>query len=107
MSDKQPLETRINENLDASVENLDPAIRRRLNQARISALEKRNKPRINWQLTTAVSLVMVLAFSWNLIPQTSVESEPLLAEVLQEDLEMLDDLEFIVWMSEDQDEVSY
>ncbi|MDQ7049589.1 MAG: DUF3619 family protein [Enterobacterales bacterium] len=106
MTDKQPLETRINQNLDASIENLDPTIRRRLNQARMKALEEQHKPKINWRITSAVSFAMILALSWNFIPQTSVDAEPLLAEVLQEDLEMLDDLEFIVWMSEGQDDVS-
>jgi len=100
------IEQSVQQNLDASIENLDPAIRRRLNQARIAALESKNQPKISWRLATAVSFALMVAFSWNFMPQQLAEPEALLTDVLQEDLEMLDDLEFIVWMSEEDDNVS-
>ncbi len=106
MSNKQSIEPVVNDNLDASIENLHPDVRRRLNQARIKAVESRGKPQMNWRLTGALSFALVLALSWNFIPEPSLEVEPLLTEVLEEDLDMLEDLDFIVWMSEDQEDVS-
>jgi len=100
------IEDAVNRNLDASIDNLDPAVRRRLNQARIAAVATRSSPRVSWRFASAVSFALIVSLSWNFLPPSTAEPEVLLTDVLQEDLEMLDDLEFIVWMSEDGDNVS-
>lgn len=92
----------INEALDSSVESLNPEIRRKLNQARMAALEKKSKAMPIWKLASGVSLVfaMVLFYQFSAAPVD--ESLTPFAEVLEEDIEMLEDLEFVYWMSEEE-----
>ncbi len=94
------IESQVNQSLDASIDNLSPDIRRKLNRIRIEAAEK--KPRRFNFLQTASALSISLAIFWGLMltPTETPVTEEIYAEVLQEDLEMLDDLEFIYWMVE-------
>ena len=106
-SDNQPLENQsieeqVNQALDSSVQELSPEIRRRLNQARISATEKQSQPRYYWKAASAFSLVFALAVGWQLLPPPVPTEETPFADVLQEDLDMLDDLEFVYWMAEEE-----
>jgi len=97
-----PLEGQINQELDNSIENLSPEVRRQLNQARISAIEKKSNSPIYWKTASAFSLVFALVVGWQLLePPIPIDDTPF-ADVLQEDLEMLDDLEFVYWMAEEQ-----
>lgn len=106
MSDKQisapPIEEQINRALDNSIEALSPEVRRRLNQARISATEKKFSSPIYWKTASAFSLVFALAVGWQLLETPMPIDDTPFADVLQEDLEMLDDLEFVYWMAEEQ-----
>ena len=98
----QSIEERINLALDTSVETLSPEIRRRLNQARIKAVEKQSRPRYYWKAASAFSIMFALVVGWQLrAPPMQTEETPF-ADVLQEDLEMLDDLDFVYWMVEEQ-----
>ena len=98
----QITEEQINQALDRSIDDLSPEVRRRLNQARISAIEKKSKPRIYWKTASAFSLFFALAVGWQLLPTPMPIDNTPFADVLQEDLEMLDDLEFVYWMVEEQ-----
>jgi len=96
-------EAQINDALDKSVEDLTPDIRRQLNQARIKATKKSSRAGLFWKSATAFSIAFVLVITWqSQIPQNNNTETPF-ADVLQEDLDMLDDLEFIYWMSEEAD----
>lgn len=99
---EQLIEEQVNQALDSTVKDLSPEVRRRLNQARISATEKTSSPRIYWKTASAFSLVFALAVGWQLLPTTVPIVDTPFADVLQEDLEMLDDLEFVYWMAEEQ-----
>jgi uncharacterized protein DUF3619 len=89
--------------LDRSIENLSPDIRRRLNQARISALG--NKPRSSYFIKAAstFSFAIALAIAWQLMPNEKVNMDTPFAEVLQEDLELIEQLDFIYWMTEEKE----
>lgn len=93
------LEKQINQALDSSVENLSPDVRRSLNQMRLSATERKKKLKRLVPLTTSLAVTFAVILGWQLTDKPLIEESPF-AEVLQEDLEMLDDLEFIFWMNE-------
>jgi hypothetical protein len=96
------LEDTINHALDQSIETLSPEIRRSLNQSRFNATEKKSR-RVIWiPLASAMSLAFALIIGWQ-ISQPPATSETVFADVLQEDLEMLEDLEFAYWISEEID----
>ncbi|MCW8880523.1 MAG: hypothetical protein OQJ89_10400 [Kangiellaceae bacterium] len=104
--EQDELELRANSALESSVENLDPAVRRKLNQARIKALESKASGVRVFKLVGAVSFVLAIGFvSLFNMEQESINSTPF-AEVLEEDLEMLEDLEFVYWMAEQELEVT-
>ncbi len=96
------IEEPINRALDTSIENLSPEVRRRLNQARIAATEKNPSPHYYWKTVSALNVFFALAIGWQLLPSPVQIQETSFADVLQEDLEMLDDLEFIYWMAEEE-----
>lgn len=99
---KDPIEEQVNNILDTSVENLSPEIRRRLNQARMGAIENKGRTSWLWKTAGSFSLVAAILVSWQLTPVSETEGLTPFAEVLQEDLEMLEELEFIYWMAEEQ-----
>jgi len=97
------IEEQVNLSLNESIDNLSPEIRRKLNQARMTALENKRYTPFFWKSASAFSFLIAVTLVWQLVPQ-NIESETnLFAEVLQEDLEMLDDLEFVYWMAEADD----
>lgn len=104
--EQSELELRANSALESSIENLDPKVRRKLNQARVNALQSKPSRLPMFKLVGAVSFVLALGFvSLFNTEQETINSTPY-AEVLEEDLEMLEDLEFVYWMAEQELEVT-
>jgi hypothetical protein len=111
---EKSLEDLINNALDESVEELSPEVQRRLTPMRVIASQAAEKNTsgfgTSWKLATAFTVVVAVSVSWNLWPEidpnnisvelATAEVSPF-DEVLQEDLEMLDELEFVYWMAEE------
>ena len=103
MNDDSNFEDRVNQSLDDSIDNLSPDVQRRLNQIRIEAVEKKSHSIPLWKTAGAMSFALAVALSWQFIPaENEAPIEPF-ADVLQEDLDMLDELEFVYWMAEEND----
>ncbi len=94
-------EEQVNRALDESIENLSPDVRRKLNQIRMQALQPKRALSPIWKWSGAVSFVLMItiAFQFKTIEQAETLT-PFSAE-LEEDLEMLEDLEFIYWLAEE------
>ncbi|TQV75201.1 DUF3619 family protein [Aliikangiella marina] len=108
MNDDSKVETQINQALDDSVENLSPDVRRRLNQIRMRATEQKTSGFPIWKTAGAVSFAVVMGLVFQLAPnqqeaQNETFAQILEDDLLQEDLEMLEELEFIYWMAEESD----
>lgn len=93
------LEKSVNQSLDKSIESLSPEIRRSLNKMRIKASSKKKTRLILIPLASALSISLAIFMGWQMI-QPAVTEETVFAEVLEEDLEMLEELEFVYWISE-------
>lgn len=111
MTQDKSVENQVNQALDDSVEDLSPELRRRLNQIRINAVEKKSRKIPLWKLATALSVFFAVTLVWQLQPVkqddfSTLYSELAYSEVLQEDLDMLNDLEFVYWMAEEVTEES-
>ena len=101
MSDNSDIENQVNQALDDSIENLSPDIQRQLNRMRIEATQPKRTRLPMWQTAAAFSVMLAVVAGWLMMPQTpEMPLEPF-AEVLEEDLDMLDDLEFAYWMAEE------
>lgn len=101
MSDNSDLENRVNQALDDSVDNLSPDIQRQLNRIRIEATQPKKSRLPIWRTAAAFSLMLALVTGWFIVPQSpDMQLEPF-ADVLEEDLDMLEELEFVYWMSEE------
>ncbi len=100
MNNDEPIENKINQALDDSVENLSPEIRRSLNRIRIEATEKKASKNYLLKYAGALGVAFAFVIGLQLMPSTQSGQVDLLAEVPQEELEMLDELEFVYWMSE-------
>ena len=100
MNDDELLENQVNRALDNSIENLSPDVRRNLNRIRIEAAENKTRPSFFLKYASALSVALVVVIGWQLMPGSPDFQEDLFAEVLQEDLEMLDELDFVFWMAE-------
>jgi hypothetical protein len=102
-TDRQ-LEDQVTQALDNSIENLSPDIRRNLNRIRIEATEAKARPRSFLKYASVLSVAFALVVGWQLMPGSIDVHDDLFAdllqEVLQEDPEMLDELEFVYWMVE-------
>lgn len=105
---KEPLEKRARDLLDESVEHLDAATLSRLNQARQRALEaarRRASPSWQWWGLPAGGLavaVLAVAVWW---PRTAEIETPVsvmedMEILVSADIEMLEDLEFFMWLDE-------
>lgn len=106
------LERRARETFEASVAGLDSATRSRLRQARLSALETAPRGRMRLALGqrpvwASASLAAALVAAWMLwAPQhaDSPEVGPPVADLdillADEDLAMLEELEFYTWLEE-------
>ena len=96
----EQLEAKVSQALDNSIENLSPDIRRNLNRIRIEATEGKSRPRTFLKYASVLSVAFALVVGWQLMPGSIDVQDDLFAEVLQEDPEMLDELEFVYWMAE-------
>ncbi len=116
--DKERFERRAKELFDESVEDLDGHLRSRLNQARhmaLAELDEKSAVRWNqWMPAGAVALATVLAVMlWVNQPVEKAEkASPMAAlddlDIMleDEDLEMLAELDFFLWL-EDQPELDF
>ena len=100
------MDEQVNEALDQSVESLTPEVRRKLNQARMVALEKKRRFTPTWKLASGVSFVFALLLFYQFTSPPVEEKLTPFAEVLEEDMEMLEDLEFVYWMVEEESSVT-
>ncbi len=109
MQDDNKLNQRIRTALDASVDELDPDISRRLRQARHAALETATKPRPPfWQPAGAFALASILVLSIFLWPdrdtrQVAPEAAALADLELittNDSLQLYEDLDFYQWLLE-------
>ena len=90
-----------------SAENLDAATRSRLNRARQAALaelpgSRRFRPA--WAVAATVAIAIVAASLWRpglppMTPDPLAGPAPDLELLLAEDMEMLEDLDFYVWLA--------
>ncbi len=97
------IDKRVNQALDTSIENLTPDVRRRLNQARLATADSTHRPFtpvLRWAGAVSIALAVFVIVSIDNKPE-QISIEPF-AEVLQEDPEMLEELEFVYWMTEEQ-----
>jgi len=111
------LENLINHALDESVDELSPDVQRRLTPMRVIASQAAEKTNSGfstpWRVASAFSVVVAVSLGWQMWPEVNTElgndtinvaitSEVSpFDEVLEEDLEMLNDLEFVYWMAEE------
>lgn len=101
--ENQSIEELVNHSLDDSIENLSPQVRRGLTQSRILATKLKPGFSPIWKLAGGISFLFVVSFSWQFIKAPKPELMTPFAAVLTEDLEMLDDLEFVYWLTEESD----
>lgn len=114
------IESQAKASLDKSVEQLDENIESKLAQIRLNALSSQTKSQLisGWvferkSLVSAFSVVaLVFLFAADFIStEVSTTAEPLLTQneltqnELAEDPELLDDLEFIYWLSQEYEDV--
>jgi len=119
------IESQAKASLDKSVEQLDENIESKLAQIRLNALSSQTKSQLisGWaferkSLVSAFSVVvLVFLFASDFIStEVSTKAEPLLTQneltqhgltqnELAEDPELLDDLEFIYWLSQEYEDV--
>ena len=99
--------------LDESLDDLDPAITRRLQQARYAALEKA-KPRSTWsfypQAISAVFVITIISaglyfnYDDNALNNTELALESDIEMLtVNESLDLIDDLEFMQWLAESEE----
>ncbi|WP_196137226.1 hypothetical protein [Aliikangiella sp. G2MR2-5] len=100
---KDSIEQRVCEGLDESVSSLNPDVRRALNQARAKAVEKKGASFPFLKLAGGVSFAFAVLMVSQFYTQQPEENLTPFAEVLEEDIEMLDDLEFAYWLAEEEE----
>ncbi len=100
-SDNDEFEKSINQALDDSIDDLSPEVRRSLNQIRVKATEKKSTRFLLVPLASSFVLIFAVLIGSQQGPEKIVIEETPFAEVLQEDLELIDDLEFIYWINEE------
>ena len=106
ISSEDTIDRQVNDALDQSIESLSPEVRRKLNQARIAALEKKSRFIPIWKLASGVGFVFALLLFSQFISLPVEENLTPFAEVLEEDMEMLEELEFVYWMTEEESSVT-
>ncbi len=115
MQDDSKLNNKIRTALDASVDNLDPNVSRRLQQARHAALETAAKPRMPfWQPAGAFALASILLLSVLVWPDRETRQnmpEPAaLADMelitADDSLQLYEDLDFYQWLLESETHAS-
>lgn len=108
MSEQDRLLAQIRQQLEESAEQLDAATQSRLTQIRSQALDSAAKPRWSWQVptlalgTTAAVAALTISLLWPTsgIQQTAFEDLSLLSA--NETFELIDDVEFYEWLTEEQ-----
>ncbi|VAX11363.1 hypothetical protein MNBD_GAMMA25-1588 [hydrothermal vent metagenome] len=106
MQDDNKLNKQIRATLDVSVDNLDPDISRRLQQARHAVLETTAKPRMPfWQPAGAFALASILLLSVLVWPDRQNMPEPAALADLElitadDSLQLYEDLDFYQWLLE-------
>ncbi len=102
---EESIDQRVNQALDSSIESLSPDVRRRLNQARLATVEPASNKRLaifGWASALSVALTIVVILAYDQSEQATQTTIEPFAEVLDEDPEMLEQLEFVYWMTEEQ-----
>ena len=116
MSEVNQFESKVKTYLDDSLDDLSPDITRRLQQARYAAIEKA-KPRSAWSFfpqaamaAFAIAVVTVsLNFSFNqaeLADTVVVMDSEMEMLTSKDNLELMEDLEFIQWLVESEQHAS-
>ncbi len=113
---EEPLVKRAAEIFDDSVQGLDAQTRSRLNQGRQQALEAAASRPVTWNVWlpvgAAAAVAMVTIVMWNGVEQPVALDAPTMAadfeilmdaELEQDDLEMLEELEFYSWLDLDEE----
>ena len=106
----------VKQQLDASLEDLNPQVTRRLQQARYAAIEKAGSKKL-WnfypQAKYAMFALLVLTISivFNVDKNVPVETTLAMESEIEmltsnESLELLQDLEFMQWLAESKQHVS-
>jgi hypothetical protein len=101
MQNDHSLEECVNQALDDSVESLSPEIRRALNKGRHEAVERTSTRKIYFRAAGALSFAVMLTFVWQLNYSSNQTPIEVYAEIPEEDLELLDELEFMYWLAEE------
>lgn len=107
MQDESKLKQKIRTALNTSVDNLDPEISRRLQQARHAALAKIEKPRMPfWQPAGAFALASILLLAVFVLPDRDHTAEiTALADlefIATDSLQLYEELEFYQWLLENE-----
>lgn len=110
--EQDKLQGRVNTELDQSMENIDELTKAKLQAARLHALEQaKSKPwwqKISLQqgvVATSFSLLAVALLVQQQFPQQQDDELALMAmmePVLSEEPDMLSDLEFLLWLEQEQ-----
>ena len=116
---RSSLERKLAQRLNAQAEALDPDVARRLRLARHAALDELDAPtralRGGWVAAAAgVALLTLLAVRFGGAPDAAMSFDNASAEAISdldlltedEDLELLEDLEFFRWLSDSGDDLS-
>lgn len=95
----------ISQHLDDSVDALDAVTLSKLNQARHRALETKASHVPNWLPSGAFAAVFIaIAAGWLFThPPAFMQTPEATALLSDEDIEMIDDLEFVSWLVEQDD----
>lgn len=107
MSEQDKLLEQIKQQLDASADHLDAATLSRLTQIRSQVLDAGVKPKWSWQMptlalgSTAAIAAVTISLMWTpaTLQQTSLEDLPLLSA--NETFELIDEVEFYEWLTEE------
>ncbi len=106
MQDDSKLNNWIRNTLDSSVDNLEPGINRRLQQARHAALKTGVKPRRSfWQPAGALILASILLLAVFIRPERQSVPEPVALADLElittdDSLQLYENLDFYQWLLE-------
>lgn len=118
-NNQHELEQDARQALNSSVDELSPEIQRRLQQARSAALEAQPKPRLRfpnvwlgWGLTASLCAAVYLSVGSQTEPQytpelasnSKLEAFILMTSLDETELEIIEDLEFAYWISQQLDE---
>ncbi len=106
MKRDKAFEQTVRQLLDDSIEELDPAISRRLQQARARALEANGRRFVLWRpaVAFAMSVLLLLAVVFWPTAQHGDSLAPLMADMeliaADDSLQLIEDLEFYQWLLE-------